>query len=93
MIEEKEKITFEIYSVLAPCPSRGAPVNGVESLSQGLVAFFKTWFHENCRIEKKTEKVTLVNPFRPSDKNMSYTALFSRNMTLKVILEGYPTGF
>ena len=58
-IEEKEKITFEIYSELAPCPSRGAPVNGVESLSQGLIAFFKTWFHENCRIEKKKQRKLL----------------------------------
>ncbi len=28
------------------------------------------------------EKVTLVNSFRPSHKDLSYTALFSRNMTL-----------
>ena len=39
----------------------------------------------NEKKKKKTEKVTLVNPFRspPPNKNLSYTALFSRNMTLK----------
>ncbi len=30
------------------------------------------------------EKVILINPFRPSHKKLPYTALFSRNMTLKI---------
>ena len=34
---------------------------------------------------EKTEKVTLVNPFRPPHKNFSYAALFSHTMTFKVI--------
>ncbi len=41
-------------------------------------------YHENPMInlyEKKTEKVTLVNPFR--HPILPYTALFYRAMTLK----------
>ncbi len=33
----------------------------------------------------KTEKVTLLNPFRPPHKKLPYTALIYRNVTLKVI--------
>ena len=33
---------------------------------------------------EKTEKVTLVNPFRPPHKKLPYTALFYRTMTLKI---------
>ncbi len=40
-------------------------------------------------MKKKPEKVTLVNPFRPSHKNLSYTALFYRNMTLKSLRTNY----
>ncbi len=32
---------------------------------------------------EKTEKVTLVNPFRPPHKKLPYTALIYRTMTLK----------
>ncbi len=32
---------------------------------------------------EKTEKVTLVNPFRPPHKKLLYAALFSHTMTLK----------
>ncbi len=33
---------------------------------------------------EKTEKVTLVNPFRPPHNKLPYTALFYRTMTLNV---------
>ena len=34
------------------------------------------------------EKVVLINSFRPPHKNLPYTALFYRTMTLKVTMGG-----